>query len=87
MYLIWENRCIPYRFKDGHDDKETSLEHIEVAMITSPGRHDLVFPKGGWENDETVHEAACREAYEEAGLRGELHVIIYSYHLISSRLF
>ncbi|CAO2828659.1 unnamed protein product [Amaranthus hypochondriacus] len=65
--------CIPYRFKDGHNDSETSLEHIEVAMITSPGRSDLVFPKGGWENDETVHEAACREAYEEAGLRGELH--------------
>uniref|UniRef100_A0A2N9HZY3 Nudix hydrolase domain-containing protein n=1 Tax=Fagus sylvatica TaxID=28930 RepID=A0A2N9HZY3_FAGSY len=27
---------------------------------------------GGWENDETVQEAAVREAIEEAGVRGEL---------------
>lgn len=29
---------------------------------------------GGWENDETVEEAAKREAVEEAGVRGELMV-------------
>uniref|UniRef100_A0A7N0URU0 Nudix hydrolase domain-containing protein n=1 Tax=Kalanchoe fedtschenkoi TaxID=63787 RepID=A0A7N0URU0_KALFE len=28
--------------------------------------------KGGWEDDETVEEAACREALEEAGVRGIL---------------
>ncbi|KAE8076190.1 hypothetical protein FH972_014854 [Carpinus fangiana] len=27
---------------------------------------------GGWENDETVQEAAVREAIEEAGVRGDL---------------
>ncbi|KAJ1375252.1 NUDIX hydrolase domain [Sesbania bispinosa] len=27
---------------------------------------------GGWENDETVEEAAVREAIEEAGVRGDL---------------
>ncbi|KAK2985559.1 hypothetical protein RJ640_015195 [Escallonia rubra] len=27
---------------------------------------------GGWENDETVEEAAAREAVEEAGVRGVL---------------
>jgi 8-oxo-dGTP pyrophosphatase MutT (NUDIX family) len=33
------------------------------------------FPlKGGWENDETVEEAAVREAIEEAGVRGDLMV-------------
>lgn len=30
--------------------------------------------QGGWENDETVEEAAVREAVEEAGVRGELMV-------------
>ncbi|RZB46248.1 Nudix hydrolase 16, mitochondrial, partial [Glycine soja] len=30
--------------------------------------------KGGWENDETVEEAAVREAIEEAGVRGDLMV-------------
>ena len=34
------------------------------------------FHQGGWENDETVEEAACREALEEAGVRGLLQVII-----------
>lgn len=37
--------------------------------------YDVVFPlKGGWENDETVEEAAAREAIEEAGVRGDLLV-------------
>lgn len=36
---------------------------------------DVVFTlKGGWENDETVEEAAAREAIEEAGVRGDLMV-------------
>jgi diphosphoinositol-polyphosphate diphosphatase len=30
--------------------------------------------QGGWENDETVEEAAAREAIEEAGVRGDLVV-------------
>lgn len=30
--------------------------------------------QGGWENDETVKEAAMREAVEEAGVRGDLKV-------------
>ncbi|XP_068472265.1 nudix hydrolase 12, mitochondrial-like isoform X2 [Phaseolus vulgaris] len=50
-------------------------EIIEVLMISSPKRDDLVFPKGGWEDDETVTEAACREALEEAGVKGILREI------------
>lgn len=30
--------------------------------------------QGGWEDDETVLEAACREAFEEAGVKGTLRV-------------
>lgn len=46
-----------------------------------------IFFQGGWENDETVEEAAVREAVEEAGVRGELmvtSVIVnsYSHHAI-----
>ena len=33
--------------------------------------------QGGWENDETVEEAAVREAIEEAGVRGDLMVSTY----------
>lgn len=33
--------------------------------------------QGGWENDETVVEAARREALEEAGVRGEIKVSFF----------
>ncbi|KAF5177799.1 nudix hydrolase 12, mitochondrial-like [Thalictrum thalictroides] len=63
--------CIPYRFNKDSDDDTDDFE-LEVLMISSPNRDDLVFPKGGWENDETVYEAARREALEEAGVKGIL---------------
>ncbi|KAL2939553.1 Nudix hydrolase 13 mitochondrial [Bienertia sinuspersici] len=66
--------CIPYRMRRRYEDCEYSIEDcLEVLMVSSPSRHDLVFPKGGWENDETIHEAACREAFEEAGIRGNIN--------------
>ncbi|KAJ0988721.1 hypothetical protein J5N97_007077 [Dioscorea zingiberensis] len=66
--------CIPYRLKPSVENHTGDLiNRLEVLMISSPNRHDLVFPKGGWENDETMHEAACREALEEAGVRGVIH--------------
>ncbi|XP_058003215.1 nudix hydrolase 16, mitochondrial [Hevea brasiliensis] len=47
-------------------------------MINSNSGSGLLFPKGGWENDETVEEAAVREALEEAGVRGDLvHFLDY----------
>ncbi|PKA60245.1 Nudix hydrolase 13, mitochondrial [Apostasia shenzhenica] len=66
--------CIPYRLKQNVENKTGDLlRKLEVLMISSPNRHDLVFPKGGWEKDETVREAASREALEEAGVRGIIH--------------
>ncbi|KAH9743082.1 Nudix hydrolase 12 [Citrus sinensis] len=62
--------------KDAEDENEDTQTRIEVLMVSSPNRSDLVFPKGGWENDETVMEAACREALEEAGVRGKLNLNI-----------
>ncbi|KAJ6799950.1 nudix hydrolase 13, mitochondrial-like [Iris pallida] len=65
---------IPYRLKAGAEKNQTrsSLDGLEILMISTPKRDDLVFPKGGWENDETVEAAACREALEEAGVRGNI---------------
>ncbi|KAL5732536.1 hypothetical protein ACOSQ2_032228 [Xanthoceras sorbifolium] len=65
--------CIPFRYRDSNDSGEADYEKIvEVLMISSASGPGLLFPKGGWENDETVEEAAIREAIEEAGVRGEL---------------
>ncbi|KAI3848969.1 hypothetical protein MKW92_027523 [Papaver armeniacum] len=65
--------CIPYRIKkDGEDDTVDCESRLELLMVSSPDREDLVFPKGGWEDDETIGEAACREALEEAGVKGIL---------------
>ncbi|XP_022764719.1 nudix hydrolase 16, mitochondrial-like [Durio zibethinus] len=52
-------------------------------MINSTSGPGLLFPKGGWENDETVEEAAVREAIEEAGVRGELMDCIGYYNFKS----
>ncbi|XP_062183026.1 nudix hydrolase 13, mitochondrial-like isoform X2 [Phragmites australis] len=64
--------CIPYMLKE--DEEENScqdvLGRLQVLMISTPKRSDLIFPKGGWEDDESIDEAACREAFEEAGAKG-----------------
>ncbi|KAH6645805.1 NUDIX domain-containing protein [Truncatella angustata] len=39
-----------------------------VLLIQSTRRKGWVLPKGGWETDEEITEAATREAWEEAGI-------------------
>ena len=46
-----------------------SADRTKVLVIQSTRRGGWVLPKGGWETDEgTPQEAACREAWEEAGI-------------------
>lgn len=45
-----------------------SNDKTKVLLIQSVRRGGWVLPKGGWEKDETVQQAACREAWEEAGI-------------------
>ncbi|XP_023537746.1 nudix hydrolase 16, mitochondrial-like isoform X2 [Cucurbita pepo subsp. pepo] len=79
-----QQRCIPFRYRssEGSSD-EVSDKVVEVLMIDTPSGPGLLFPKGGWENDETVEEAAVREAIEEAGVRGELMGFLGIYHFKS----
>lgn len=60
--------CIPVRFKPGVEGPPG----VEVLMITSRKGKGHVFPKGGWEVDESLESAAKRETVEEAGVRGRL---------------
>lgn len=50
-----------------------SNDRKSVLLIQSMRRGGWVLPKGGWEVDETVEEAACREAWEEAGAVCRIH--------------
>ncbi|KAL8535905.1 hypothetical protein ACS0TY_011524 [Phlomoides rotata] len=56
--------CIPYRYKNGRS--------VEVLVISSKKSEAMMFPKGGWETDESVEEAASRESLEEAGVLGKV---------------
>ena len=38
----------------------------------------LIDYQGGWELDETIKQAASRETYEEAGVKGNVEVVVLS---------
>ncbi len=61
--LLQQAGVIPYRF-------EASI--LQVLLITSRGSGRWVIPKGGIEKGFTPAEAAAREAYEEAGVKGTM---------------
>jgi len=62
--------CIPYRFRK--TSQSSSISDLEVLLISSQKCTRLMFPKGGWELDELIEEAASRECIEEAGISGIL---------------
>lgn len=53
--------AVPYRVVHGQ---------IEVCVVTSMKKRRWTFPKGIIEPDETPGQAALKEAWEEAGIRG-----------------
>ena len=67
MYLFFSlNRCIPYRLKD--EDGDTScplkddlvLDRLQVLMISTPKRSDLIFPKVSQSVDE-IYMMICNK--------------------------
>ncbi|CAM9631903.1 unnamed protein product [Pylaiella littoralis] len=56
-----------------------------LVLIGSVKRSDWLLPKGGWDTDETAAEAAVREAYEEAGVKGVVTADLGSHEIVSSR--
>lgn len=64
--------CIPYRYKNGEKGGLDEDEEVEVLVISSQKGQAMLFPKGGWEVDESKEEAASRETLEEAGVVGKV---------------
>ncbi len=54
---------IPYKVKD---------DSVWVLMVTSQTRRRWIFPNGNLEQDETGAQAAAREGFEEAGVKGSI---------------
>ncbi|XP_058108295.1 nudix hydrolase 17, mitochondrial-like [Magnolia sinica] len=74
--------CIPYRLKPNNDDIDESME---VLVISSQKGQGTMFPKGGWEVDETMEAAAHREALEEAGVIGDVEDSLGQWSFVSKR--
>uniref|UniRef100_A0A0R0J1G2 Nudix hydrolase domain-containing protein n=1 Tax=Glycine max TaxID=3847 RepID=A0A0R0J1G2_SOYBN len=73
--------CIPYRYKNnGTQDKE-----LEVLVISAQKGHGMQFPKGGWETDESMEQAALRETIEEAGVVGSVESKLGKWYYKSKR--
>ncbi|KAL2316452.1 Diphosphoinositol polyphosphate phosphohydrolase aps1 [Schizosaccharomyces pombe] len=50
-----------------------SADKRKVLLVSSAKKHpSWVVPKGGWEADESVQQAALREGWEEGGLVGHI---------------
>ncbi|ONK78118.1 uncharacterized protein A4U43_C02F14540 [Asparagus officinalis] len=76
--------CVPFKYFSCDENCDTNTKKIiKVLMINSTSGPGLLFPKGGWENDETVTEAAVREAIEEAGVRGVVKEYLDDYEFRS----
>ncbi|MBW4561993.1 MAG: NUDIX hydrolase [Mojavia pulchra JT2-VF2] len=59
-----QSGVIPYRVKNGK---------IEVLLITTRDRQDWVIPKGDIPNGMSPPESAAKEAWEEAGIIGQVN--------------
>lgn len=62
-YFYHQSAVIPYRIVEGK---------IQVLMITSRRKKRWVIPKGIIEPDLSAADSAAKEAFEEAGLEGQV---------------
>ncbi|XP_010471414.1 PREDICTED: nudix hydrolase 21, chloroplastic-like [Camelina sativa] len=75
--------CVPYRYKK-HGGGEGG--EIEVLLISAQKKgKGMLLPKGGWEIDESIEEAALRETIEEAGVTGQLEESLGKWQYKSKR--
>ncbi|PAX54091.1 NUDIX hydrolase [Brunnivagina elsteri] len=64
--VLKQSGIVPYRMNNGT---------IEVLLITTSSQQDWVVPKGGIAGKMSPHDSAAKEAWEEAGVIGEVNPI------------
>lgn len=63
--IFHQSGVIPYRI---HPERG-----LELLLITSRSKQKWIFPKGIVESDLSPWDSAAKEAYEEAGIEGDVH--------------
>jgi len=63
FWFYHQSGVVPYR---------ASESEIEILLITSRRRGRWIIPKGVIDPGTTAAESACKETYEEAGVRGRI---------------
>ncbi|KAM9996145.1 hypothetical protein ACTFIY_002317 [Dictyostelium cf. discoideum] len=67
--------CIPIRIKklEGSTSSLITLEDVQIMLVTSgTSGINWVFPKGSIKKSESSKQAAKRETFEEAGIKGKI---------------
>ncbi|XP_019168679.1 PREDICTED: nudix hydrolase 18, mitochondrial-like [Ipomoea nil] len=77
--------CIPYRYTKTNQSicGTATIHDLEFLLVSSQTCPRMMFPKGGWEQDESLEEAAHRETFEEAGVHGKVGVCLGSWYFKS----
>ncbi|XP_028756649.1 nudix hydrolase 18, mitochondrial-like isoform X2 [Neltuma alba] len=76
-------QVVGYKSRDNVDGRHNS--ELEVLMISAQKGHGMQFPKGGWEIDESMEQAALRETLEEAGVEGKVQSMLGKWRYKSKR--
>lgn len=69
-YYYNQSAIIPYRMHQGR---------VEIMIVSSSNNRHWLIPKGIVEPGMTAEESACKEAYEEAGVKGVVEDFVGSY--------
>ena len=83
--MAWLRRAIPQAAAVPY---RLGPEGVEVLLITSRRTRRWILPKGMIEHNQTPREAAEQEAFEEAGVRGEVagrRLGVYTYRKVDHR--
>ncbi|CAH9075860.1 unnamed protein product [Cuscuta epithymum] len=77
--------CIPYRYRKANQPicGTKAIDDLEFLLVSSQRCPRMMFPKGGWEEDESLEEAAHRETFEEAGVWGNIGNCLGSWYFKS----